>query len=159
MARKGGSYLTDKIRTAAIILAAILGCTALVYLGGMLSQLLTNYSLWLASDGMSGQTTMKPVSWNPAICFPLAFTVNGIKGMLGLLLIGGGIFAYVKLHDRFDSKEHDPRGFSKSKSGIYGTASLDDRKGDAARCWRSPRLKKRKAPSWVSIREKPSACR
>jgi len=115
--------LTDKIRTAAIILAAILGCTALVYLGGMLSQLLTNYSLWLASDGMSGQTTMKPVSWNPAICFPLAFTVNGIKGMLGLLLIGGGIFAYVKLHDRFDSKEHDPRGFSKSKSGIYGTAS------------------------------------
>ena len=54
---------------------------------------------------MSGQTTMKPVSWNPAICFPLAFTVNGIKGMLGLLLIGGGIFAYVKLHDRFDSKE------------------------------------------------------
>ena len=115
--------MTDKIRTAAIILAAILGCTALVYLGGMLSQLLTNYSLWLASDGMSGQTTMKPVSWNPAICFPLAFTVNGIKGMLGLLLIGGGIFAYVKLHDRFDSKEHDPRGFSKSKSGIYGTAS------------------------------------
>ena len=98
--------MTDKIRTAAIILAAILGCTALVYLGGMLSQLLTNYSLWLASDGMSGQTTMKPVSWNPAICFPLAFTVNGIKGMLGLLLIGGGIFAYVKLHDRFDSKEH-----------------------------------------------------
>lgn len=115
--------MTDKKRTAAIILAAILGCAALVYLGGMLSQLLTNYSLWLASDGMSGQTTMQPVSWNPAICFPLAFTVNGIKGMLGILLVGGGIFAYVKLHDRFDSKEYDPRGFSKSKSGIYGTAS------------------------------------
>ena len=115
--------MTDKKRTAAIILAAVLGCAALVYLGGMLSQLLTNYSLWLASDGMSGQTTMQPVSWSPAICFPLAFTANGIKGISGILLIGGGIFAYVKLHDRFDSKEYDPRGFSMSKSGIYGTAS------------------------------------
>ena len=115
--------MSGKKRTVAIILAVILGCAALVYLGGILSQLMINYSLWLESDGMSGQTTMQPVSWSPAICFPLAFTANGIKDMLGILLVSGGIFAYVKLHDRFDSKEYDPRGFTKSKSGIYGTAS------------------------------------
>lgn len=43
--------------------------------------------------------------------------------MLGVLAIGGAIFAYVKLHDKFDGKEYDPRGFTKSNSGIYGTAS------------------------------------
>ena len=43
---------------------------------------------------------MKPVSWNPLICFPAAFSGNGIKGILMILLIAGAIFAYVKLHDK-----------------------------------------------------------
>ncbi len=115
--------MKDKKRTAAIIAAVILGCAALLYLGGMLSQLLTNYAQWMAADGMTGQATMQPVDWNPMVCFPRAFTLDGIKGMLGILAIGGAIFAYVKLHDKFDGKEYDPRGFTKSKSGIYGTAS------------------------------------
>lgn len=115
--------MTDKKRTVAIVIAAILGCTALVYLGGMLSQLLNNYSIWLESDGLSGQAVMAPVDWNPAVCFPMAFTANGVKGMLGILLAGGGIILYVKLGDRFGGKDYDPRGFTKSKSGIYGTAS------------------------------------
>lgn len=45
-----------------------------------------------------------------------------------ILLIAGAIFAYVKLHDKFDGKQHDPRGFARSKSGIYGTASWMDEK-------------------------------
>ena len=122
-ARLGGRNLKDKRRTTAIVIAAILGCVALVYLGGMLSQLLSNYAQWMGADGMTGQATMQPIDWNPMICFQNAFTPDGIKGMLGILVIGGGIFAYVKFHDRFDGKEHDPRGFTKSKSGIYGTAS------------------------------------
>lgn len=115
--------MKDKKRAAAIAAAAILGCAALLYLGGMLGQLIGNYQVWLAADGLSGEIAMKPVSWNPLSCFPMAFTWDGLKGMLGILLVGGGIFAYVKLHDRFGGKEYDPRGFTKSKNGIYGTAS------------------------------------
>lgn len=115
--------MNDKKRTIAIAVASVLGCVALVYLGGMFSQLLTNYSLWIESDGVGGQIVMQPVNWNPAVCFSMAFTTNGLKGMLGILVAGAAIIAYVKLHDRFDSRQYDPRGFTKSKSGIYGTAS------------------------------------
>lgn len=115
--------MKEKKRSAAIVIAVILGCAALLYLGGMLSQLLSNYANWMSGGGMSGQATMKPVNWNPVVCFPRAFTPDGVKGMLGILAIGGAIFAYIKLHDRFDGKEYDPRGFTKSKTGIYGTAS------------------------------------
>ena len=126
--RKGGIYLNDKNRKIAIIIAAILGCVGLFYLGGMLGQLLGNYAAWMDSGGVSGESTMKPVSWNPLICFPAAFSGNGIKGILMILLIAGAIFAHVKLHDKFDGKQHDPRGFARSKSGIYGTASwMDER--------------------------------
>ena len=120
--------MKDKKRTAAIIVAVILGCAGLLYLGGMIAQVLTNYSIWMSDGGITGQSMMKPVSWNPLVCFPLAFTGNGIKGMLFILLVAGGIFAYVKLHDKFDGKQYDPRGFTKSKSGIYGTASWMDEK-------------------------------
>lgn len=115
--------MKDKKRSIAIIIAVILGCAAIVYLGGMLSQVLTNYSIWMKDGGITGQAMMKPISWNPIVCFPKAFTVNGLKGMLVFLLVGGGIFAYFKLHDRFSGNVQDPRGFSTSKSGIYGTAS------------------------------------
>lgn len=115
--------MRDKKRTAAILAAVILGCAALLYLGGMIGQLMRNYALWMKADGFGGQSMMQPVSWNPAVCFPMAFTADGLKGILGILLLGGAIFAYVKLHDRFDGKEQDPRGFTKSKTGIYGTAN------------------------------------
>ena len=120
--------MSDKNRKISIIIAAILGCVGLFYLGGMLGQLLGNYAAWMDSGGVSGESTMKPVSWNPLICFPAAFSGNGIKGILMILLIAGAIFAYVKLHDKFDGKHHDPRGFARSKSGIYGTASWMDEK-------------------------------
>ena len=115
--------MTDKKRKIAIIVAAILGLAALLYLGGLSSQLLSNYDAWLNDNGLSGQATMQPVNWSPLICLPLAFTGNGIKGMLLLIGICGAIFLYVKLHDKFDSKQRDPRGFTTSKSGLYGSAS------------------------------------
>jgi len=115
--------MTDKKRRIAIIVAAILGVAALLYLGGLSSQLLSNYDAWLNDNGLSGQATMQPVNWSPLICLPLAFTGNGIKGMLLLIGICGAIFLYVKLHDKFDSKQRDPRGFTTSKSGLYGSAS------------------------------------
>ena len=120
--------MRDKKRTAAILAAVILGCAALFYLGGMLGQLMRNYALWMKADGFGGQSMMQPVNWNPAVCFSMAFTADGLKGIFGILLVGGTVFAYVKLHDKFDGKEQDPRGFTKSKTGIYGTASWMDEK-------------------------------
>ena len=70
-ARKGGIYLNDKTRKLGIVIAVILGVAALLYLGGMLSQLLSNYAHWMETGGMTGQTTMPPVNWNPLICLSL----------------------------------------------------------------------------------------
>lgn len=120
--------MKDKKRMAAIIAAVILGCAGLLYLGGMFSQVLSNYAIWMDGGGITGQALMKPVSWNPLVCFSMAFTANGLKGMIFILFVAGAIVAYMKLHDRFDGKQHDPRGFTKSKSGIYGTASWMEEK-------------------------------
>ncbi len=118
--------MKDKKRLTGIILAAVLGIAALLFLGGMMSQVLTNYSIWTNEGGLTGQAMMKPVSWNPLVCFQLAFTVNGLKAILGIILIAAVIFVVYKLYNRFDGKQHDPRGFTKSDSGIYGTASWMD---------------------------------
>ena len=110
-------------KTLGIAFIVILGLIALMYLSGLLGQLIENYSLWLESGGISGGNSMPPVQWNLIKCFRQSFTAYGLKAMLIILGLGGGIFAYIKLHDKFDGKEYDPRGFAKSKTGAYGTAS------------------------------------
>ena len=113
----------DKKRIIAIIAAVILGLAGLIYLGGMLGQLLANYTIWNQSGGITGGNLMQPVSWQPIKCFRQAFTPDGVRGIGAVLFVIGGIFAYAKLHDKFDGKEYDPRGFTKSKTGAYGTAA------------------------------------
>ena len=51
----------DKKRTIAIIIAAILGLAALLYLGGIAGQLMSNYDIWMNAGGMTGQATMGTV--------------------------------------------------------------------------------------------------
>lgn len=110
-------------RTIIITISVILGLLALLYLCGMLSQLFRNYADWNAAGGVTGKEEMRAVNWNLFVCIGKAFSPDGLKGLFAIALIGGLIFALVKLHDRFDSHERDPRGFAKSKSGAYGTAS------------------------------------
>ncbi len=112
-----------KKRAMGIAIIVILGLAALMYLSGLLGQLLANYSIWLESGGISGESSMPPVDWSLIKCLQQSFTPDGFKAMLIILFAGGGIFAYIKLHDKFDGKEYDPRGFVKSKTGAYGTAS------------------------------------
>ena len=81
MARNGGICLKDKKRLIGIILAAVLGTFAVLYLGGMMSQVLSNYSVWMNNGGITGQAMMKPVNMNPLVCIPLAFTANGLKAI------------------------------------------------------------------------------
>ena len=115
--------MDSKKRAMGIAIVVILGLAALMYLSGLLGQLLANYSIWLESGGISGESSMPPVNWSLIKCLQQSFTPDGFKAMLIILAAGGGIFAYIKLHDKFDGKEYDPRGFVKSKTGAYGTAS------------------------------------
>ena len=114
--------MNEKSRKIAIVIAAVTGLLALLYLSGILGQLFTNYSLWMNSGGMWGETQIKAVDWNPIICLGTAFSWNGLKALLLIVGVGGGIVLYFKLQDRLSGVEHDPRGFTKSKTGTYGTA-------------------------------------
>lgn len=115
--------MDEKRRKIAIALAAILGCMALLYLGGLLSQAMSNYAQWVRAGGMMGQTQIQAPDWNPVVCLAKAFTWNGIKAILFLVGAGTAVIVYLKVQDRFSGAEYDPRGFTKSKTGIYGTAS------------------------------------
>ena len=114
--------MNEKSRKAAIVVAAILGGLAMLYLGGLIGQVLTNYQIWMDSGGMWGAAQMDPPDWNPIRCIPSAFTWNGLKGMALFLAAVVAIYLYVKFHDKFSGELHDPRGFTISKSGTYGTA-------------------------------------
>lgn len=84
--------------------------------------MLTNYEVWNESGGMFGQDQIQGPDLNPRVCAANAFTSNGAKSMGFLLLICGGLFLYLKFNDRFSGGLNDPRGFSVSKTGTYGTA-------------------------------------
>ena len=114
--------MNEKTRKVGIIIAAILGSFALLYLGGLFAQLMTNYQIWMDSGGMWGGAQIASPDWNPLVCFVNAFSWNGLKGMGLLLAAIAGIFLYVKFHDKFTGEIRDPRGFTISKTGTYGTA-------------------------------------
>lgn len=71
--------ILDKKRAAAIIAVSIPGLITLLYLGGVLGQLLINYELWMNSGGLTGQTTIGAVDWNPIVCLGSAFSIPGLK--------------------------------------------------------------------------------
>ena len=114
--------MNEKTRRVAIVVAAILGCAALLYLGGLLGQLFTNYNTWLSAGGMTGKAQIQSPDWNPLICITSAFTGNGLKALLLIVGVGAAIFIYIKVHDKFSGISYDERGFTKSKHGTYGTA-------------------------------------
>ena len=74
-------------RKAGILLACLLGSVLLLYLGGLLGQLLYNYEEWMRQDGMTGGVLMAELKASPLYCIPYAFTASGLKGTLFLLLL------------------------------------------------------------------------
>ena len=115
--------MIKKTRVIGIAAAVLLGLATLLYLGGLLAQLLENYSAWQQAGGMAGQEEIQLPSPGGADCLRAAFTFSGLKAMGILLLTAGGITVYFKFSDRFGGSRQDPRGFTVSKEGTYGTAS------------------------------------
>lgn len=114
--------MNEKQRKIAIVIASILGCGALLYLGGLLSQVFTNYAAWMDSGGMWGQNQIAAPDWNPLVCLKNAFNLNGLKAIALIVGAAAAIFIYLKLHDKFSGTVYDDRGFTKSSVGTYGTA-------------------------------------
>ena len=92
----------------------------LLYLGGLIGQMMTNYAAWNEAGGILGQALIQMPNPNPLKCFASAFTVNGVKSIGLILLASAGIFLYIKLSDRFSGGADDPRGFTVSKTGLTG---------------------------------------
>ncbi|MCL2299371.1 MAG: type IV secretory system conjugative DNA transfer family protein [Firmicutes bacterium] len=115
-------------RKIGIALAILLGLVLLMYLGGLAGQLVAGYAGWLGGGGMSGDFTMPPIRAGPLYCLGAAFRLDGLKGMLLMAGLIGGIILYIKLHNKFGHKDLDDRNFTRSKSGTYGTAGwMDDK--------------------------------
>ncbi len=114
--------MNEKSRRVAIIIAAILGSLSLLYLGGLFGQLLTNYEIWMDAGGMWGDAQIVPPDWNPFVCFLRAFSLNGLKAMAILAAVIAGIYLFYRFHDKFTGEIRDPRGFTISKTGTYGSA-------------------------------------
>ncbi len=108
------------LATGCIILALFM----LLFISGLIAQVANNYSEWMSADGLTGNVTMKPPNWNPFVCIGQAFTLRGVFCLIAIVTIGGVIFLIYKLYDRFDGKKKDPRGFTTSDSGVYGTATF-----------------------------------
>lgn len=112
----------NRTRTIGIIIAVILGLATLFYFGGLVSQLLTEYQLWLASGGMQGQSQIGNIQFGAFSCWRHAFTLSGLKYTGLVVLLSGSIYAFIRLHDRFGSRDFDDRNFARSQRGTYGTA-------------------------------------
>ena len=82
--------MRKKTREIGIAAAILLGLTVLLYLGGLLGQLLENYAAWQQAGGMAGQAQIRPPSPGVTDCLGAAFTLSGLKAMGILLLIAGG---------------------------------------------------------------------
>ena len=116
--------IQDKKKFILAIGCIILALFMLLFISGLIAQVANNYSEWMSADGLTGNVTMKPPNWNPFVCIGQAFTLRGVFCLLAIVTIGGVVFLIYKLYDRFDGKKKDPRGFTTSDSGVYGTATF-----------------------------------
>ena len=114
--------MNDKTRKIGIVIAAILGLIALLYVGGLMGQLLGNYQKWMAAGGMTGGVQIEGPNVNPLVCFRSAFSLNGLKGMGIAIAAVAGLILYIRFSGQDASKGQDERGFTVSNTGTYGTA-------------------------------------
>lgn len=125
MKAKAMKYMNDrdkKLRIAAIVVGGLI----VLYILGLLGQYAHHYTDWINNGGMYGNTEMASMSFSPFVCLKYVFSSSGLKVLLIIVLAGGGIFAWYKLHDKFRKGRDDDRGFKVSNTGEYGTADEMD---------------------------------
>ena len=88
-----------------------------------MGQLLSHYESWREAGGLLGQGNITSPDFAPFPCIQAAFTPEGLRSLGLLVLVSGGIALYGKLRSRLGGGLEDPRGFTVSKEGTYGTAS------------------------------------
>ena len=110
------------IRTIGIVLTVILSMAAIFYIGGLVNQFNLNYQKWLAEGGITGKATMDAICFSPVCCWRSAMTASGLKCVALVAVIGSGVYLFIHFQDRFGNGDYDPRNFSRSKRGTYGTA-------------------------------------
>lgn len=133
--------MKNKIRIIFLTLLTIVGILAALYFSGVLAQLFTNSAEWQQNGGFGGEATMRPVDWDFSVCLKRAFTVEGIPGILFIIVLPLVILLIIKIDRGFSSKDFDERGFAKSKSGTYGTASwMTDKEIKATLELESPKI-------------------
>ena len=92
------------------------------YIGGLVNQFNLNYQKWLAEGGITGKATMDAICFSPVCCWRSAMTASGLKCVALVAVIGSGVYLFIHFQDRFGNGDYDPRNFSRSKRGTYGTA-------------------------------------
>lgn len=120
--------MKNRTRTVGIVIAVILGLAAALYLGGLVCQLLAEYRIWLEKGGMMGKTQIGEISFSPLTCWATAFTASGMKSAGFVIALAGSVYAFVRLHDQFGSRDFDDRNFARSQRGTYGTAGWLERR-------------------------------
>ena len=115
--------MKDHKKLLLITLLSIPGLGALGYLAGLLSQLFGSYEDWMRLGGMGGQVMMEKPSMDPLTCYAALISWSGLKSILILIGLITTITLYIRFHDRFSVGSEDPRGFSASNAGTYGTAA------------------------------------
>ena len=115
--------MKDHKKLLLITLLSIPGLGTLGYLAGLLSQLIGSYEDWMRLGGMGGQVMMEKPSLDPLTCYTALISWPGLKSILILIGLTAGITLYIRFHDRFSVGSEDPRGFSASNAGTYGTAA------------------------------------
>ena len=113
-----------KLNPIIVWIIGIVAVIAFLYLMGFITQLIVNYQVWEDRGGISGDHYVDPVDWNIFACIEAVFSLSGLRIVLGAIVVGAICFGVYKLYDRFDGKDRDDRGFTKSKYGTYGTADL-----------------------------------
>lgn len=114
----------DKKRKYIIIAAFVIGGIFALYLVGILAQVIEGFGEWTALD-ITNTKTVRPIDLNPIVCLEYVFSISGIKA---LIFIGVSVILIFCIRKVSSRSERDPRGFNKSRVGLYGTASFMDLK-------------------------------
>ena len=110
--------MRNRNRKLGILIASVLGLCLLLYLGGLVGQLMENYEGWLNNDDYISFDTIRLLPWE---CIRTTFSFSGLKGMGIVVVFALLAFLYIKFSKK--GGYVDDRNFQKSKLDTYGTAS------------------------------------